>query len=217
MYVRQSTILLLIFIGPFQLVYPVSAHEAVWDTTAAWRETAGPDGSLFLFMAAKPPSFEPVIVAASFFNGPAKAAKEKFALFYTLDPIQDFTKEVPYKELNGLFESFTSIQYGGRKVVRACLFSSIGQATFRPVFDEYIEFVKKYPDAAPSVVAIEFYGFDKVMEVPVADTAFGHRGKWYQANAICHWSDPGLEGATRNFPFLHLIGLVFAESVGSGA
>jgi hypothetical protein len=186
------------------LVYPASALEAIWNTAATWREAAGPDESLFLFMASLPPNFEPVIIIAPFFNGSAEVAKEKFASFYALNPIQDFTKEMPYKELNELFNSLTSIQHGGRKVVRGCLFSSIDQATFRPVFDEYIGFVKQHPDAAHSVVALELHAYNKVIEVAEAKTAFGHRGKWFQLNVICRWCDPVLDEAVCILPFIRL-------------
>jgi hypothetical protein len=184
---------------PSQLIYPASALEAVWSTAETWREAAGPDESLFIYMVSIPPHFEPAIVVAPFFNGPGAVAKEKFAPFYALNPIQDSTREMPYPEVNGLANSMTLIQHGGRKVVRGSACSSIDPAIFRPIFDEYIKFVKEHPDAAYSGTMLELHKCDKIMEVADTATAFGHRGKLYQFLIICRWNDSDLDDPVRNF------------------
>jgi hypothetical protein len=195
------------------MVFPPATFSEILNTAATWRETAGPDESLFILMGCLPPQCEPTIILVPFFNGSAKVAKEKFAPFYAFNPIQDLTKEMPYVELNSLFNSLPTVQPGGRKSVKGCLFSSIDPSTFQTIFDKYVEFVKQYPEAIHSAVAMELHSYKKIMERSNMDTAFGNRGEWYQANILLQWNDAGLDAKVRCSSFCPSIGLESNSSI----
>jgi hypothetical protein len=83
----------------------------------------------------------------------------------------------PYDQVNAGADPFC--EKGGKKPIWSASVPSLNGPILKRVWDLYIEFVKKYPQAGRSAILFECHSLGKVMAVADGETAFPHRKLHY--------------------------------------
>jgi hypothetical protein len=79
----------------------------------------------------------------------------------------------PFDQVNAAADVFC--EKGGQKPVWSTSIPRLDGPALKEIWDLYIEFVGKYPQAGKSVVMFECYSVKKVMEIASGETVFPHR------------------------------------------
>lgn len=157
---------------------------------AANQFIASSDGNsgIVLGFACLPPAFQPVALAAVYFNGPASAAEKFFAPLLALNPIVNTTASMPYPQLNSMLNLVSA--HGGRKIIKGATFvTPLRPAFFQSVFDDYVGFLKQISNVSVTLL-FEFLPTGKICAVPHGATAFANRGHYQNAVVNPKWTDP---------------------------
>lgn len=150
--------------------------------------TPNENGGLFLGMTNAPPTFQPIILAIVYYNGPASEAESYFAPLLRLNPIMNTTALMPYPLLNTVINP--AAVHGGRKCIKGATYTTpVRPAFFRSLYDDFLAFVAKIPDAG-ALVVLEFVPVAKVCSVPHSATAFANRGQYQNAFVGPKCTDP---------------------------
>ncbi|XXH05577.1 hypothetical protein Hte_012009 [Hypoxylon texense] len=151
-----------------------------------------PEMNVFLyFISGGPPTNEPVVLITPYlYKGNATSGHSAFASLYTIGPKSDTTTVLPYNQWNTGGDGFCTP--GGRKPSFGVGFQEMIPATWRQIWDMYIEFQQK-PTAENSVVVLEAYSLIKARSVDPSSTAFPHRNVNFNAVAIPWYNDTSLD------------------------
>jgi hypothetical protein len=91
----------------------------------------------------------------------------------------DTTGPMPYPLLNTVINPASA--HGGRKCIKGVTFTTpIRPAFSRSLYDEFLAFQDKIPDAG-ALIVLEFTSVAKVCSVPHSATAFANRGEYQNA------------------------------------
>jgi hypothetical protein len=157
-------------------------------------------GKVFTMVAfgAPPPAFQPAVLVVVFYNGTEEQAKEYYEPLFKLGPLADMTAAVPFAKMNEMLNG--PMAHGSRRTMKGSAFLAPLDLKFaEEVFDDYVEFITKVPDAIQSVVAWEFMPFNKILEVPQTATAFANRGAYGNILFGPGWTDAANDSACREW------------------
>lgn len=171
------------------VVFTPDKLTAVIDGFNARMKTSDPRASSVVVFA-KPPGMPSAVVAVNiFYNGDQAAAEKYFDFLFSLQPVVNTAKMMPYNHVNGLLNAMAT--HGRRKALKALtLTSQVDTAFVQEVFDDYSRQIEANPDMAATFVGIEFYDLRKLESVPIESTSYANRGS-YRAGIIgLEWTDP---------------------------
>ncbi|KAI2619893.1 hypothetical protein GGR54DRAFT_630457 [Hypoxylon sp. NC1633] len=139
-----------------------------------------PDMNIFLyFISGGPPANEPVVLVTPFLHkGNAATGRAAFASLYAI--------------ATGFCTP------GGRKPSYGAGFQRMIPATWRQIWNEYVEFQKR-PTAENSVVLLEAYSLIKARSEDPNSAAFPHRNVNFNAVAIPWYNDTALDDVAQAF------------------
>lgn len=121
-------------------------------------------------------SAEATVTAVVFYNGPEEEARGFYAPFLALKPVFDNTAMVPYEKVNS-WHNATVGEHGTRRAMKGAALLAPVEASFaEELFEQYAGLVEEVPNARQSLVLFDFFGYNKIMEVPQTGTAFANRG-----------------------------------------
>jgi hypothetical protein len=164
------------------------------------------DGKQFAILAlafGPPPERHPCIVLQAFHNGSeAEGRAGIFGKAIAIGPIVDMMEEMPYPKANALGnELFGPGQRWlfGAANATAPLDPSAFHATADKFYTHIAEETAAGNDMRSSIVGWELMALDKVLSVDFAATAFANRGRYFNVATIMNWTDPGRDGAVREW------------------
>lgn len=157
-----------------------------------------PDMNLFLyFISGGPPTNEPIVLVTPYlYKGNATSGRSAFASLYAIGPESDTTTVLSYNRWNLGGDGFCTP--GGRKPSFGVGFQEMVPATWRQIWDMYVEFQQK-PTAENSVVLLEAYSLTKARSEDPDSTAFPHRNVNFNAVAIPWYNDTSLDDEAEAF------------------
>lgn len=116
------------------------------------------------------------VTAVVFYNGLEEAARDFYAPLLALKPVFDETAIVPYEQVNSWHNAAVG-SHGARRAMKgAALLTPVNASFVEELFEQYDTLVMEVPDAKSSLVLFDFFGYNKIMEVPQTSTAFANRG-----------------------------------------
>ena len=143
---------------------------------------------LMLGLGCPPPAFQPVILAAVFYNGTESEGKEFFAPLLELDPLLNSTAVMPYPSVNGMLNLFATD--GDRKALKGSAYLyPLDPKVAEETFNDFAAFVQKVPDAAQSIIIFEYLCADQIIKVPLAATAYANRAAYCNIMVGPRWTD----------------------------
>ncbi|PBP21637.1 putative FAD linked oxidase domain protein [Diplocarpon rosae] len=132
---------------------------------------------MLIGFVAPPPAHQPVLLTIVFYNGTEEEAKKFYEPVLSLEPFVNDTAVLPYPKVNELLNG--PMSHGIRRTMKGSAFLAPLDTKFaESVFDDYVEFITKVPDAIFSAVLWEFVPFRKILEVSQTATAFANRGAY---------------------------------------
>ena len=157
-----------------------------------------PEMNIFLYYSSSgPPSNTPVVLTTPFlFGGTNATGHQKFKKLYDIGPMADQTAVVSYPQFGSGADSFCI--RGARKPSYGAGLSSLVPATWREIWNYYVDF-QKQPGAEESIILMERYSLAKARSIPGDSAAFPYRSIGFNAVAISWYTDPALDGAARAF------------------
>jgi hypothetical protein len=154
--------------------------------------------TLILGFGAPPPAFQPVILAVVYYNGTESEAKEFYKPLLDLRPLADMTSVMPYEKVNTMLND--GLAAGFRRTMKGSAFMAPLSTTFaQSLFDDYEKFLKDVPDAALSVILLEYVSYHKILEVPQEAMAFANRGAYGNLLFGPGWTNPENDKACREW------------------
>jgi hypothetical protein len=180
------------------LIYPPSKLEAVVQVIANLE--VQPEMAIHFYFAALPPTFEPTLIVAPWYAHPdPSAAKLAFKTLLDLEPVVDTTRLVPFNEVANDADFFCGT--GSRKTGYHAGLKTLDSTTYRKVWDEYVDFVAKNPEAGATVMLTETYSMKKTREIAKSSEtgAFPHRDINYYAFMIPWYNSTALDPAAEEF------------------
>ena len=154
-----------------------------------------PPMAIFLYFANQG---QPAVVAIPFYaGGTVDQYKAAFASIYAVGPIVDTSSFVTYDHLNDGSDSFCV--KGMRKPSYGAGLNQMDPATWRAVYNEYVNFLKN-PGTQMSAVLMEYYSLTKAQMLPDSSSsyAFRHTVK-FNALVIPWYSDATLDPVAEAF------------------
>ncbi|KAI1409256.1 hypothetical protein F5Y13DRAFT_182153 [Hypoxylon sp. FL1857] len=157
-----------------------------------------PDMNIFMyFISGGLPTNEPAVIITPFLHkGNATSGRAAFAAFYAIGPESDTTAVISYDQWNSGSGGFCAP--GARKPSYGVGFQRMVPATWRQIWNEYIEFQQR-PTAQNSVVLLEAYSLIKARSEDPNSAAFPHRGVNFNAVAIPWYDDTSLDDEAQAF------------------
>lgn len=154
--------------------------------------TLGPDMVVFMyFLSGGPPTNAPVVVASPFmYRGNATTGRAAYASLYAIGPVADTTAVIPYNQWNSGGDALCA--RGSRKPGWSAGFQTMVPATWRQIWDKYVEFQQK-PGAENSGVLMETYSWTKARSIDPNSASFPHRDVNFNAFVIPWYDDPALD------------------------
>jgi len=153
---------------------------------------------MIVAFGAPPPAHQPVLLVILFYNGTEEQAKAYYEPLFKLGPLADMTAAVPFAKMNEILNG--PMAHGSRRTMKGSAFlAPLGLKFAEEVYDDYVEFITKTPDAIQSIVAWEFMPFNKILEVPQTATAFANRGAYGNVLFGPGWTDPANDTACREW------------------
>lgn len=153
---------------------------------------------LVLGFGCPPPAFQPVILAAVFYNGTESEGKEFFAPLLELSPLVNSTSMMPYSSVNGMLNMVAT--HGDRKALKGSAFLyPLDPKVAEETFNEFIAFVQKVPDAAQTIILFEYLCVEQIIEVPLAATAYANRAAYCNFMVGPRWTDKANDTICRSW------------------
>ena len=147
-----------------------------------------PGMNIFLYFVVN--NSTPVILLTPFYSGDEATARQKFATILAIGPVADTTANTPYNHWNDGANGFCV--RGGRKPSYGVGMPHLVPATWRAVWDEYVDFTGN-PGTENSVVLMEAYSLGKAQSVPDSSSSFPYRHVTFNAAALPWYSDASLD------------------------
>ncbi|KUJ07010.1 FAD-binding domain-containing protein [Mollisia scopiformis] len=180
------------------MIFPKPHLGAVIQMANTVVQESEPGPVMLMGFAALPPTCQPVILALVWFNGSADEAEKYYKSLLDLGPLVNTAKEIPYSESNTLANGPSA--HGLRRTMKGSAFLAPLELSFADtIWDEYIAFIEKVPDAQETLVMFEFVPFKKILAVPQTATAFANRGAYGNILLQPTWRDKVNDGVCREW------------------
>lgn len=180
------------------LIYPASKLEALVQAIADLEFQ--PEMAMYFYFVALPPTFEPTILLVPWYSYPDPvAAKRAFRTLFDLEPTLDTTMVVPYNEVANNADALC--ETGNRKTSYHAGLEKLDPSTYRKVWDEYVDFLTKHPEAAATAMVTEIYSMTKTRELAESSeaAAFPYREINYFAFMLPWYENVTLDPAAEEF------------------
>ncbi|KAI8664698.1 hypothetical protein NCS56_00903500 [Fusarium sp. Ph1] len=180
------------------LVFKPDALEKVMDF-ANWlvKTTEGQSG-MVVGIGAPAPARKVSVLAIIFYNGDVVKARDYFAPLFSLDPIVDLTREMPYRDVNAMLNTVST--HGDRKTQKGSAFSvPLSTSLARTLLDDYTKFITDVPDAIKSIVLMEFFSQREVNKISQTAMSFANRGEHYNILFSTRWVGAHNDTAARDW------------------
>ncbi|KAI9372369.1 hypothetical protein BJX61DRAFT_534029 [Aspergillus egyptiacus] len=170
------------------LVFHITELEnVIWFANRLMRETKGESAMVVDIAKFRSVDSQIGIRATVFHNGPAKDAEQIFGRLLELNPVYSDVgcAKRPYHESNEMM-----FERGLHNVSKGASFTT----PLRPKFvrdvlvPQLVTFYEKFRGSDATIVQLSFHKPDKWCEVPVTETAHGHRGYFQSALVHAHWA-----------------------------
>ena len=153
--------------------------------------------NVFLYYATTgPPSFTPTVLVNPFYFGTEADGRAAFKSLLDLQPYKDITAYIPYTEWNTAANSFCI--KGGRKPSYGAGFSQMVPATWRQIWNAYVEFLK-IPGTGFSSILTECYSLTYAQSMQKSSSSFANRDVRFNGAAIPYYQDPALDKQAEAF------------------
>ncbi|KAH0579527.1 hypothetical protein H2248_002381 [Termitomyces sp. 'cryptogamus'] len=172
------------------LVFPPPMLEKLVNVTQKWSERTGEKEAMMQVLTMGPDGKFAILVVL-FFNGSEAEGRENFKAFFDLGPVADFTKEIPYEELNTLQNQ---TQFHGQGMYMK------GIAQRKPDFESItkaFDHVQKVsgPEFKANIL-FEYFPLAKINAVSSNSTAF-RRDPTSSVLVLMNWKENTEENAER--------------------
>ncbi|KAF3481869.1 uncharacterized protein GIQ15_04628 [Arthroderma uncinatum] len=156
------------------------------------------DSTAVCVLTTQPTNATPMVCTVLFHRGPEKSGREAFKGLYSLDPIMDHVKMIPYPTVNSLANPMAT--HGGRRNIQGLFFSHPMRPAFaRSVMDMYTEKMAADPGMMGTAVLLEFFDMRKCASVPMEATACSNRGMTLNGILSSRWCDEASDAANRQW------------------
>lgn len=157
-----------------------------------------PNMNIFMyFISGGAPTNKPVILVVPFLHkGNPTSGRAAFASIYAIGPMANNTSVIPYNKWNTGGDGFCIP--GARKPSFGAGFQKMVPATWRQIWNKYVEFQKK-PTAENSVVLLEAYSLTKARSINANSASFPYRNVNFNAVAIPWYNDTSLDSDAITF------------------
>ncbi len=153
---------------------------------------------LILFTKLKHTDEKPSLIAVCFYNGCEADALLSFGTLFSMGP--DIIKKehkLRYSDMNGFLNKMFS--HGMRRFMNGSAFMApLSLVTISTLRDDFTSFTEQHKDAAMSTILIEYYPYNKILEVSQTDTAFANRGAYGNMLFSMAWTDQSKDDVVRN-------------------
>ena len=150
----------------------------------------------FYFITSGPPNFTPTVLVTPYYFGSKADGRAAFKSILDIGPYNDTTSMVPYNQWNTGADGFCI--KGGRKPSYAAGFSSMVPATWRQIWNAYVDFLK-IPGTGFSSVLVECYSLAKAQSIPSISASFANRDVRFNGVAIPWYTHASLDPAAQAF------------------
>ncbi|KAL4944368.1 hypothetical protein BDV06DRAFT_233370 [Aspergillus oleicola] len=129
------------------------------------------------------------IMVAVFHYGNAESAWPIFMPLIQMHPIMYNTREQSYASVNNMMTA--DAKRGGRNVSKGAAFTTPLRPEFirEKIVPAFEEIHLQIAGGDRSLIEFEFYKPDKWCEIPVDETAHGHRGRFQNSMTMLYWND----------------------------
>ncbi|GJJ09866.1 hypothetical protein Clacol_004090 [Clathrus columnatus] len=154
-----------------------------------WKEA--PENGLIMFGFACGPDRGPIIMTVLFYNGSEEEGRQHYKPLLDLGPVVDMAKEIPYEQVNGMWNQAANA-HGRRYYMTGTSLKSTLAAHAAEVFEHTIKFSEKHP-TDPSrpplevLVNYELLPHHKICQVPSDATAYRSRGPQPNVLVMISW------------------------------
>ncbi|KAF8861730.1 FAD-binding domain-containing protein [Acephala macrosclerotiorum] len=180
------------------LVFPKPALGAVIEMGNKVLQEQTPGKLMLAGFAAPPPAGQPVVLAIVWYNGSEEEAKAYYKPLLDLGPLANETKVRPYSSSNEMVNA--AMFHGLRRTTKGSAFLAPLDLQFADsLWDDYVAFLEKVPDAGPTALIFEFVPYKKILEVEQTATAFANRGAYGNILFQPGWTDPGNDSVCREW------------------
>ncbi|KAL8738824.1 MAG: hypothetical protein Q9181_000428 [Wetmoreana brouardii] len=153
--------------------------------------------NVFLYYATTgPPSFTPTVLVTPFYFGSEAEGRAAFKSLLDIQPYKDGTAHIPYTEWNTAANIFCI--KGGRKPSYGAGFSRMDPATWRQIWNAYVDFLK-IPGTGSSTILTECYSLTYAQSVQKSTSSFANRDVRFNGAAIPYYQNASLDAAAEAF------------------
>ncbi|KAL8872691.1 MAG: hypothetical protein Q9174_001725 [Haloplaca sp. 1 TL-2023] len=153
--------------------------------------------NVFLYyVTSGPPAFEPTVFVTPFYFGTEAEGRAAFKSLLDIGPYKDSTAHIPYNEWNTAADTFCI--KGGRKPSYGAGFGKMDPATWRQIWNAYVEFLK-IPGTGYSSILTECYSLTYAQSLNAQDSAFANRQVRFNGAAIPYYMDPAIDEQAQAF------------------
>lgn len=160
------------------MIFEPEALEKVVEFANSLVTTTDGQSGMVVGIGAPAPARQLQVFTIIFYNGEASKAKEHYAQLFALGPVLDFTKEMPYRDVNAMLNGVST--HGDRKTQKGAAFSvPLSTSLAKTILHDYATFIAEVPDAVKTIVLMEFFSQRQVNKVPQTAMSFANRGEHY--------------------------------------
>ncbi|KAI4202120.1 MAG: hypothetical protein LQ350_002787 [Teloschistes chrysophthalmus] len=143
-----------------------------------------------------PPTFNATVLVTPFYFGTEAEGRKAFQSLLALKPYKDSTAHIPYNEWNTAANSFCI--KGGRKPSYGAGFANMVPATWRAIWNAYVDFLK-LPGTQFSSILTECYSLTYAQSIMKSSSSFANRDVRFNGAAIPNYQDPNLDREAEAF------------------
>lgn len=169
------------------LVFPKEKIAEVIGIANHLFEVSDGRGIVLVAFAAPPPTHQPAILTLLVFNGPEEEAKRFYEPLFSLKPLGNTTRVMPYASANTLLND--SMAHGFRRSMKASAAVLPIDPTFASnLFKDLEDLLEKVHDAVLSMIVFEYFPYKKIIAVSQTATAFTNRGAYINLLFLPGWT-----------------------------
>ena len=170
------------------LGFPAEKIDTVVSFANQVAERSHGECGMIVGITAPPPKHVSAIFTSVFYNGSEENGKAFFRPLLDAGPVLDTTSVIPYSSLNAILNP--RLSHGNRKTTKGATFATPLSPKFvHRIVDEHSDLIRQLPEAAGTVVLMEFFATSKICEVPLSAMSFANRGEHQNVVIIPRWLD----------------------------
>ncbi|KAI4255395.1 MAG: hypothetical protein LQ352_002597 [Teloschistes flavicans] len=137
-----------------------------------------------------PPTFNATVLVTPFYFGTEADGRKAFQSLLALKPYKDSTAHIPYDQWNTAANAFCI--KGGRKPTYGAGFGKMDPATWRAIWNAYVDFLK-LPGTGYSTILTECYSLTYAQSIMKSTSSFANRDVRFNGAVIPNYQDPNLD------------------------